>query len=206
MNLQEIGLKYNTDKATWHGYLNFYEKYLNHLKDSSFNMLEIGILNEGSTKTWLEYFPNSTVHAIDVEYITSYNSRGIYYKISQDDSRLKTKFKNEFFKIILDDGSHKVKHQLKSLSFLWDKLAYGGYYIVEDIHSSFHSDYIDFSPTTFSVLRNLEIGNIAGNLVIDDTELNLKKIKEEMEFINFYIKNSSDLKDSQTCIIKKKNK
>ena len=28
MTLQDIGLKYSTDKATYHGYLDFYEKYI----------------------------------------------------------------------------------------------------------------------------------------------------------------------------------
>jgi hypothetical protein len=56
-NLQNIGLKYGTDKVN-HGYLPIYEKYLNPLKDQKINFMEIGVDNGLSIKIWAEYFKN----------------------------------------------------------------------------------------------------------------------------------------------------
>ena len=43
--------------------------------------------------------------------------------------------------IVLDDGSHQMKHVVKTLSFLFPKLNYDGIYMIEDLHSSYWSDY-----------------------------------------------------------------
>ena len=43
--------------------------------------------------------------------------------------------------IIIDDGSHLASDQIGSLLHLWPHLKPGGYYIVEDTHTSYLSDY-----------------------------------------------------------------
>jgi hypothetical protein len=45
--------------------------------------------------------------------------------------------------LIVDDGSHLTSHQIKSLELLRPKLKPGGIYILEDIHTSFMSEYMD---------------------------------------------------------------
>lgn len=43
---------------------------------------------------------------------------------------------NKPFDVVIDDGSHMNAHQIQSLDLLFDKVAPGGVYIVEDMHAS----------------------------------------------------------------------
>jgi beta-1,4-mannosyl-glycoprotein beta-1,4-N-acetylglucosaminyltransferase len=191
MSLQEIGLKYGTDKAVYHNFLNFYESKFGHLKDKEINLLEIGFLNGNSIKTWLDFFGNAQIYCIDIIDVDFEHERFHFHKISQDDETLKNIFKDDFFDIIIDDGSHLTSHQLKSLEFLWDKLKYSGFYIIEDLHTSFRLEYVDSEITPYQILTEEKI--------ID----NLIKIKTEMNNIEIFQKNENDLTDSVTSIFNK---
>jgi hypothetical protein len=57
--LHELGLKYKTDKATYHNFLKFYEKHINKALVKKF--LEIGVYKGASLKMWREYFDEATV-------------------------------------------------------------------------------------------------------------------------------------------------
>src|SRR3990167_8698218 len=64
--LNEIGLKYKTDKSTiTHCYLDNYEKHISQWRDKEFNLLEIGVAGGASIKMWREYFPKAKVYGID---------------------------------------------------------------------------------------------------------------------------------------------
>ena len=64
--LTKIGLKYNTDKAYFHLFTEFYDIYFNTFLDKKINILEIGILNGSSILMLKEYFPDATIYAIDI--------------------------------------------------------------------------------------------------------------------------------------------
>lgn len=191
MTLQEIGLNYETDKATYHNFLNFYESKIGHLKNEKINILEIGFLNGGSIKTWIDYFPNAQVYCIDIIDVEFEHDRFHFTKISQDDKKLIELYDDEFFDIIIDDGSHITSHQLKSLEYLWSKLKYSGNYIIEDLHTSFRIDYIDSVVTPYQFLT--------GQSFIED----LGKIKKEFSDIEIFKKDEDNFFDSVTSWIKK---
>lgn len=66
MTLDEIGLKYNTDKSSRaHGYLDFYEKYFP--KDLQGRILEIGVMDGYSLKMWNEYYSKAEIIGIDIK-------------------------------------------------------------------------------------------------------------------------------------------
>lgn len=191
MNLQEIGLIYNTDKATYHNFLNFYESKIGHLRDEKINLLEIGFLNGGSIKTWLDYFPNAQVYCIDIIDVDFKHDRFHFTKISQDDKKLIELYDNEFFDVIIDDGSHITSHQLTSLEYLWPKLKYLGTYIIEDLHTSFRTDYIDSVVTPYQFLM--------GQGFVE----NLSGVKKEISEIEVFKKDENNFFDSITSSIKK---
>ena len=193
-SLTEIGIGYGTDKATYHNFTNFYEKRLNTLRNKKINLLEIGFLNGGSIKTWLDFFPNAEIYCIDIIDVDFKHDRFNFIKISQDDDRLSNFYENDFFDIIIDDGSHITSHQLKSLKLLWEKLKYGGLYILEDLHTSFRNEYINtkITPYEFLTVENL----------IEDME----NIKKEIIDLEIFKKNIEDNSDSMTSIFKKINK
>jgi hypothetical protein len=68
--LQELGLKYGTDKAShmFRGisYLDIYDRHFYEIRDSVKSFVEIGILNGKSLLMWREYFPNATIVGIDI--------------------------------------------------------------------------------------------------------------------------------------------
>ena len=137
--MYKSGIKYKTDKVTHHGYERFYDLFMIPLKYNKMNILEIGIDQGRSLKTWIDYFPYANIYGIDIN--NEYN--GIRYKIFKGDQSKKNDLKKIVknigtCKIIIDDGSHVPKHQLISFNYLFDKcLDFGGIYIIEDIETSY---------------------------------------------------------------------
>jgi demethylmacrocin O-methyltransferase len=140
--LTNLGLKYNTDKAYFHLFTEFYndyfEKYMNR---ENIHILEIGIFKGGSLRMLSEYFPNATIHAIDIEETfvnQSYGPNVITHLCSQIDFELLQKlFTHIKFDIIIDDGSHQEEHNVISFKTLWKFLKPNGIYIIEDVRWSF---------------------------------------------------------------------
>lgn len=136
--LTEIGKFFNTDKATEHGFTNFYDIKLSPLRLQNLNVLEIGIWKGESLKMWKEYFSNSTIYGIDITDLTYLQEDRIH--IAQADQTDVSKMNNVFeevkFDIIIDDGGHSMLQQQLSLISLLHRLKRGGYYIVEDLHTS----------------------------------------------------------------------
>lgn len=192
MNLQDLGCMHGTDKALHHKYMDFYESNISNLRMEKFNFLEIGFFEGSSIKTWLDYFQNATIHCIDIIDIDFKHDRFVYHKISQEDSKLSNLFDDNYFTIIVDDGSHMTSHQLKSLELLWPKLKNGGLYLLEDLHTSFINFYIDSPVTTYNFLKNKRS--------VEEVD----HIHDESESIEIYHRVVGLNTDSITSVIKKK--
>lgn len=144
--LNNIGLKHGTDKTSEiHDYLRKYEKYLPFGRYKSLKILEIGVLNGSSLKTWKEYYQNSTVIGIDINpECKKYEEESIIVEIgSQFDEDFLIKIGEKYgeFDMIIDDGSHLNEHVIFSFEKLFKFLKKGGIYIVEDSCTSYWSDY-----------------------------------------------------------------
>jgi hypothetical protein len=144
MTLEQLGDKYQTDKTLHHGYHYFYPRFLEPLRNETFNMLEIGLGsfqdNTGnSPKLWKEYFPNANVFVMDIDY--EYKDEfGTIIRGDQSNIKDITKVANivEKAKFIIDDGSHHPEHQLLTFTHLFQHLLEpGGIYIIEDIECSY---------------------------------------------------------------------
>ena len=60
-------LKYQkTDKHTTHSYDTVYHQLLSGKRDSVTSVLEIGVREGDSLRVWREYFPNATIHGIEI--------------------------------------------------------------------------------------------------------------------------------------------
>jgi hypothetical protein len=116
-----------------------YSEYFEPIKDNKLNILEIGIGSGPSLKMWYDYFPNATINAIDISDQKSHNNERVKTFICDQSNpdELENVVKNTgLFDIIIDDGSHVVKHQQISLGFLFKYLKPGGQYWIEDLHTS----------------------------------------------------------------------
>lgn len=151
MTLHEIGLKYGTDKATHHGYCDFYEKELQGLNPK--RILEIGVKDGASLRMWKEFYPKAEVVGIDINPRIDIPGCKVY-TMNQCDIYLLWKLGN--FDLIIDDGSHMTLHQQISFYSLFrDQLNKKGIYIIEDIHTSFYSEYINSAFTTYELFIKL---------------------------------------------------
>lgn len=146
--LDEIAIKHGTDKSSkHHNYCEKYEKMIGHLRLENNNILELGFGgDEHDTRggaglaTWAEYFEYSKVTSIDIHskvYVNTDRTR--FMQGSQTDEAFLNRLSmyNTCWDIIIDDASHNSLYTIKSLQILWPALKPGGWYIIEDLETSY---------------------------------------------------------------------
>lgn len=150
--LDEIGLKYGTDKASsGHDYLKVYEQIIPAVRPV--NLLEIGWFDGASMRMWQEYLhEDSTIIGVDI--VDKQPIAGVeFVRANATTYDLLTAVNNltlgeaPGLDFIIDDGSHLSPDVIASLVLLWDLVRPGGYYIVEDLHVSYHKDWKGWDPT-----------------------------------------------------------
>jgi len=177
MSLFQLGQKYGTDKVT-HGFLPFYESFMSRKKDQPVSFLEIGVFYGASIKMWAEYFSNKQSVIYGADWFIGLNGNKHTFPDPNAvlrellDPRIKfvelnqasledlqeLKSSNVQLDYILDDGSHLMKDQQQTFIMLFDRIKPGGYYIIEDLHTSFQKDYDvqDDIKTTYSMVEDLK--------------------------------------------------
>jgi len=139
-----------TDKNTIHSYLDLYEELLSKKKNTAKNVLEVGIGdgnattgNGGSIKLWYDYFPNASVHALDIQdsnkiwdelknndRIQLYTSTNAY-----DENKFKEHFLDKNIKcdFMLDDGPHSLESMIYFIRLYSQIMTEDGILIIEDV-------------------------------------------------------------------------
>lgn len=143
--LQSLGEKYNTDKSRIgyknKTYLHVYDRYFSENREDVKNFVEIGVLDGNSLKMWRDYFPNATIYGIDIDpRCKEYEDGRIKIIIGdQNSEEFLNSLKNEIKQIdvLIDDGSHITKHQIKTFNILKDIISEGGFYVIEDLLNSY---------------------------------------------------------------------
>lgn len=142
MRLDEIGLKYGTDKASnGHDYLEIYEEIIP--RYFPMTLLEIGWFDGASMKMWREYLHGqSVIVGVDIE--DKKPTQGVHFRKVDATSVKVVREVDAFglFDFIIDDGSHLSPDVISTFILLWGKVRPGGYYIVEDLHVSYHRDWL----------------------------------------------------------------
>lgn len=151
--LNELGLKYGTDKSSLlHNYLVEYEKFFTNPTDVK-KVVEIGLRRGGkwrnqhempSLQMWGEFFPNAHLYGFDLRNLKSPDSRITFFKGDQSNMDMLVKFGNivgEDLDFVIDDGSHKASDQLFSFLFLFPRLKKGGVFIIEDLNPVVQREY-----------------------------------------------------------------
>lgn len=132
-----------SDKHFWHGYVSEYERIaFSQIKDPK-NILEFGV-GGGASIAWLvERFLTAHIVGADIDLWRTpwpLNSRISYERVDQDKrTQVRDMFisLNRSFELIIEDGSHKPAHQATCLIESLPWLCSGGYYILEDCHTSY---------------------------------------------------------------------
>lgn len=198
--LSEIANKYASDKGTRipndggnHGprlhFTPVYHRYMKDLRDKEITILEIGIGSGPSLKMWYEYFPKAFIHAIDVDDHSNKNNDRVTTHICDQGNRLQLENLIEKIgkvDIIIDDGSHVVKHQQISLGVLFKHLKANGQYWIEDLHTS------DREVWQGKTLYGYDMSTNIGETTVEVLEgyINTKKMTspfltlEELDYLN----------------------
>lgn len=162
--LQQLGLKYGTDKSrhAYKGitYLDIYDKYFNSIRYSVKSILEIGIRDGSSLRMWKEYFPNAVIYGVDINPECERHQEDRIKIIigDQNDDNDLNRIKNEIglCDIILDDGSHITRHEIRTFDVLYNSVIRGGYYVIEDLRNSYEelTDLHDLRKIWFGMSYN----------------------------------------------------
>jgi len=124
-----------------HGYHITYEKYLQPFVNKKIKLCEIGILCGDKLVIFDKYFKDVTLYGYDIniDIIKKTQPKDFLDKINikKLDSRDKsqTKFIQEKFDIIIDDGCHRFDSIKKTFNNFYEKLNHNGIYFNEYVNN-----------------------------------------------------------------------
>lgn len=171
MSLDTIGLRHGTDKASdGHDYLKLYERIMPAVRPVK--LLEIGWFDGASMRMWRDYLhEDSTIVGVDV--VEKDPIEGVTFIWADATTPEFTEDIKPYglFDFIIDDGSHLSPDVIASLIQLWPYVAPGGYYIVEDLHVSYHPNWKGWDPTH----------PLRGKAVLSSMEY-LKRLADDVHF------------------------
>lgn len=205
MTLTEIGIKFNTDKASYHKYTDAYDRLLSHLRDAPINMLEIGILNGASILMWNQYFSIANIYGVDINPHTHLNSSRITTIVANQESEDDLLKLPDNLHLIIDDGGHTMLQQQLTLKVMFKKLLPGGIYILEDLHTSLPGFYKDYGSNqlnnSIKLLNDLQNKKMSEDSKFYITSSEFNNLLVDIDNIEI-IENSSQ---SITSIIRKRD-
>jgi hypothetical protein len=214
--MDAIGKRCGTDKWN-HGFLNFYDRFMTSKKDQPIRFMEIGVFYGASVKMWAQYFTHPETEIVGADWfkgemgntttftnprkaiVENIDSRVKYVELDQGSLAELSALKQTegMFDFILDDGSHLMKHQQQTFGVLFDSIKPGGYYVIEDIHTSFQSGY-DVSPNELTTYQMVDL--LASKKYPNLTHFKLDKdILDKISEVRIHKTNPG----SMTCYIKK---
>src|SRR5687767_1650228 len=130
-----------TDKGpSQHNYTELYERLLFQWKDDPIKIFEIGIAEGGSLAMWQSYFPKARIFAADILDKSQFNNARVTTLVADQANRDQLQAAIEKsggdIDVLIDDGGHTMEQQQVSLGFLFPYVRPGGYYVIEDVHTS----------------------------------------------------------------------
>jgi len=193
MSLDDIAKKHGTDKSSIsHNYTKYYELLFSPIQNQRLKIIEIGIASGASLRMWKEYFPLATIYGIDVSLgYKKYEEERINVIAGDQNNSdfLKTLYTTVGeCDIIIDDGSHVSKHQVTSFTHLFPLVKAGGYYVIEDLHTSYLKNFLLDSPLpTTDFLKNLvDDMNMRGKSQYANKNLIVPHLKKQNISLNYY--------------------
>lgn len=151
LTLDQIFVKRNCDKGrlpdgVGHGYGKHYEAILEPLRDLPLRLLEIGVGDGKSIKSWLDYFthPHAEIFGVDNGPCHELDADKRYHFMHGDQtdnsflSFLTTKGR---WDVVIDDGSHTSSGIIPTFEALWPFVKSQGFYVIEDLRCSYMSGY-----------------------------------------------------------------
>ena len=118
------------------GYIDaFYDSFFHPRVETAKLILEIGVQSGGSIKLWRNFFVNSTVYGLDVDYCDAVDQCDRIVHMVCDAYSFDTvnQFQRESFDIVIDDGPHTFDSMVFFILYYLDIVKPGGIMVLEDI-------------------------------------------------------------------------
>jgi hypothetical protein len=130
---------YGSDKGvTAHRYVDVYAEHLGAIRRDVTKVLEIGIYKGASLQMWRDYFPNAEVYGLDINEVHVDGPRITTLQGDQASPEVHERLRALGpFDLIVDDGSHKAEHILATFAGLFEAVAPGGWYVIEDMQTAY---------------------------------------------------------------------
>ena len=149
----------------WASYLDAYGHFLDPIRDDISHVLEIGVQNGGSLDVWARYFPN-VMHVVGCDIDPAcreleFSDPRISIVVgdaSQKRTQKKVLAACPTFDLIIDDGSHLQDDVITAFWAYFPHLSYGGYMVIEDLHTSYwqsHGGGLSHSESSMQFLKLL---------------------------------------------------
>jgi hypothetical protein len=134
--LEQVFHKYSSadgggDKGSLHSYIEVYAREMTKTRDV--DLLEVGVWEGHSLAMWEDYFTGSRVIGVDVDLSRCKFDVDARQCDATSKEALDSTLGDSVFDYIIDDGSHRPDHQVRSFELLWDRVKPGGKYFIEDI-------------------------------------------------------------------------
>lgn len=162
-SLEELAELHRTDKLE-HGYMPYYQHHFEAYRERPVRLLEIGVGPGGSLRVWRDYFRRGQIVGIDTADKSVFESDRVHvYQGDQTDADFLRRVVREMGRvdIVIDDGSHINEQVLGSFEVLFPLLSNPGWYVIEDLHTSYWSPYggefrdLDTGRTTTSSIKTM---------------------------------------------------
>ncbi len=131
MTLAELAKKHGTDKHE-HGYCAHYQHHIPKLEGK---LLEIGIQDGASLRTWQDFYPEAEVIGIDNNPVCMIDGLDC---VLGDVTKPEDVDRFNDLDVVIDDGSHNSHEICAAFQLLWPKLNPGGWYVIEDLATQFN--------------------------------------------------------------------
>jgi hypothetical protein len=157
-----LSILYDTDKGPkLHYYTDHYRDAFAPLRTKRITLLEIGIHKGGSLQMWRRYFPKARIAGIDLK-LPELQIPGVdMYVGDQSDPDFLSSLVARYggFDVVIDDGSHVASHIAASFAVMFPALRPGGWYVIEDLATSYWESHeggpIGTAGTSVDLMKNL---------------------------------------------------
>jgi hypothetical protein len=179
-SLDYIGIIEGTDKTSLAvDYLRHYERILRGIRNEAIQLLEIGIAEGASLRTWEKFLPHAAIIGVDIaEVCRSFAGGRVIVEVgSQADPKFLSMLAIKYHpSVIVDDGSHQSADIFLTFEQLFPSLRPGGIYIIEDVHGG-------ISPTEHFATAARRLASRHSEPACDENIHRLEKMIDRIEFI-----------------------
>ena len=207
LELTQLANRFGSDKGDTvlcaHTYTRVYESLLAPARERPLRLLEIGLMHgdtqetmQGrldevgcpSLKMWAEYLPKAEIFGLDiVDFRPLSEPRMTVFQGDQSNPDDLARMASEAggpFDIIIDDGSHASHHQQIALACLFEHLAPGGLYCIEDLHYQPSDLELEEITRTREFLRDLRFGGTGARIAMEQHDL--ARLLSQIASVHFF--------------------